>query len=52
MPDEPMETFLNKNNEIGARMVTDPGEDMKRAQVVKGVIDNFYSFSAQETRKV
>jgi hypothetical protein len=52
MPDEPMETFLNKINEICARMVTDPGDDMKKAQVVKGVIDDFYSFAAQETRKV
>jgi hypothetical protein len=25
VPDEPMETFLNKINEICARMVTDPG---------------------------
>jgi hypothetical protein len=33
-------------------MVTDPGDDMKKAQVVKGVIDDFYSFAAQETRKV
>jgi hypothetical protein len=36
---------LNKINEICARMVTDPGEDMKNAQVVKGVIDDFYSFA-------
>jgi hypothetical protein len=43
---------LNKINEICARMVTDPGDDMKKAQVVKGVIDDFYSFAAQETRKV
>jgi hypothetical protein len=41
MPDEPMETFLNKINEICARMVTDPGDDMKKDQVVKGVIDDF-----------
>jgi hypothetical protein len=27
MPDEPMETFLNKINEICARIVTDPGDD-------------------------
>jgi hypothetical protein len=39
-----METFLNKINEICARMVTDPGDDMKKAQVVKGVIDDIYSF--------
>jgi hypothetical protein len=52
MSDEPMETFLNKINEICARMVTDPVKDMKKAQVVKGVIDDFYSFAAQETRKV
>jgi hypothetical protein len=32
-------------------MDTDP-DDMKKAQVVKGVIDVFYSFAAQETRKV
>jgi hypothetical protein len=38
MPDEPMETFLNKINDICAR---DPGDDMKTTQVVKGVIDNF-----------
>jgi hypothetical protein len=25
---------------------------VKKAQVVKGVIDDFYSFAAQETRKV
>jgi parvulin-like peptidyl-prolyl isomerase len=52
MPDEPMETFLNKINEICARMmVTDPGEDMKKAQVVKGVIDDFYSFAAQKPER-
>jgi hypothetical protein len=44
MPDKPMKTFLNKINEICARMVTDHGDDMKRAQVVKGVIDDLYSF--------
>jgi hypothetical protein len=33
-------------------MVTDPGENMKKAQVVKGVIDDINLFSAQETRKV
>jgi ATP-dependent helicase/DNAse subunit B len=49
MPDEPMETFLNKINEICAR---DPGDDMKTTQVVKVVIDDFYSFAEQETRKV
>jgi hypothetical protein len=52
MPDAPMETFLNKINEICARMNTNPGDDMKKAQVIKGVINNFYSFAAQETRKV
>jgi hypothetical protein len=52
LPDEPMESFLNKINEICARMVTDPGDNMKKAEVVKGVINNFYSFAAQETRKV
>jgi hypothetical protein len=52
MPDEPMETFLNKINEICARMVTDPGDDMKKAQLVEGIIDDFNSFAAQETRKV
>jgi hypothetical protein len=30
MPDEPMETFLNKINAICAGMNTDPGDDMKR----------------------
>jgi hypothetical protein len=44
MPDKPMKTFLNKINEICARMVTDHGDDMKIAQVVKGVIDDCYSF--------
>jgi hypothetical protein len=43
---------LNKISEICAHMVTDPGDDMKKAQVVKGVIDDFYSFVVQETRKV
>jgi hypothetical protein len=51
MPDEPMETFLNKINEICARMVTDPGDDIKKAQAVKGVIDDFYSFAAQEPER-
>ena len=36
MPDEPMETFLNKINEICARMVTDPGEDMILIKGEKG----------------
>jgi Txe/YoeB family toxin of Txe-Axe toxin-antitoxin module len=44
-------TFLTKINEICARVVTDPFDDMKKAQAVKGVIDDFYSFAAQETRK-
>jgi hypothetical protein len=52
MPDEPMETFLNKINEICAGMVTDPGDDIKKAQVVKGVIDDYFSFAAEETREV
>jgi hypothetical protein len=51
MPDAPMETFLNKINEICARMNTNPGDDMKKAQVIKGVINNFYSFAAQETER-
>jgi hypothetical protein len=46
MLDEPMmETFLNTINDICARMVTDPGDDMKKAQVGIGVIDDFYSFA-------
>jgi hypothetical protein len=47
-----MESFWDKINDICARVVTDPGDDMKKVQVVKGVIDDFYSFAAQETRKV
>jgi hypothetical protein len=47
-----MNRWGHKINEICARMVTDPGDDMKKAQVVKGVFDDFYSFAAQETRKV
>jgi hypothetical protein len=39
MPDEPMETFLNKIIEIWLKWS-------------KRVLDEFYSFSAQETRKV
>jgi hypothetical protein len=30
MPDEPIEKFLNKINEICARMVTGPGDDMNK----------------------
>jgi hypothetical protein len=51
MPDEPMETFLNKINEICARMFTDPGDDMKKAQVVKGVIDDFIHLQHKKPKR-
>ena len=51
MPGETIEQFLNRINEICARMVNDPGDAMKKTQVIKGVEPEYYSFANQEARK-
>ena len=45
MPDETMEQFLNRLNNSCARMVNDPGEAMKKTQVIKGISNEFATFA-------
>jgi hypothetical protein len=51
MSDEPIETFLNKTIETCA-VVTDSGDDMKKAQVVKGFLMIFIHFQHKKPEKL
>lgn len=45
MPDETVEMFINRLNDICARVVNDPGEAMKKTQVIKGICNEFAAFA-------
>ena len=51
MPDETVEQFINRLNDICARMVNDPGEAMKKTQVIKGICNEFAAFVQIEARR-
>ena len=52
MPDETGEQFLNRLNDICARMVNDPGEAMKKTQhVIKGISNEIATFAQIEARR-
>ena len=51
MPDETEEQFLNRLKDICARMVNDPGEAMKKTQVIKGISNEFATLAQIEVRR-
>jgi hypothetical protein len=51
MPHETVEQFINRINNICARMVKDPGDAMKKTQVVKGISNEFLNFCQIESRR-
>ena len=51
MPDETVEQFINRLNDICARMVNDLGEAMKKTQVIKGICNEFAAFAQIEARR-
>ena len=51
MPDETVEQFINRLNDICARMVNDPGEAMKKTQVINGICNEFAALVQIETRR-
>ena len=51
MPDGTVEQFLNRLNDICARMMNDPGKSMKKTQVIKGISNEFATFAQIEARR-
>ena len=51
MPDETVEHFINRLNNICARLVNDPREAMKKTQVIKGICNEFAAFAQIKARQ-
>ena len=51
MPDETVEQFIYRLNDICARMVNNTGEAMKKTQVIKGICNEFAAFAQIEARR-
>ena len=51
MPDESVEQFINWLNNIRACMVKDPGEAMKKTQVIKGFCYGYAGFAKNKARR-
>ena len=51
LPDETVEQFINRLNDICGRMANDPGEAMKKTQVIKGICNEFAAFGQIEARR-
>ena len=50
MPDETVDQFINRLNDVCARK-NDPGEAMKKTQVIKGICNEFAAFAQIEARR-
>ena len=51
MPDETVEQFIIPLNDIRARIINDPGEAMKKTQVIKGICNEFAAFASIKARR-
>ena len=51
MPDETVEQFATRTKDISAGMVNDPGEAMKKTQVINGICNNFAAFAQIEEKR-
>ena len=51
MPDETVEQFINRLNNICACRVNDPGEAMEKTQVIKVICNEFAAFAQIEARR-
>ena len=47
MPDETVEQLINRLNDICAPVVKDPGEAMKKTQVIKDICNEIGAFSSR-----